>query len=193
VQCSPRHCCSCFLQCKSSLMVVVFLHGGGNRLIKVSNYLAGVRIRQRAWCPAFAPGVLVQRPSAPPILARLPPSARSYALDAERKMGQMLIEAPKAKGTQGQLVGRGVIGGNKSEPPIKPTPTLRDIGLTKRDSSQAQKLARLPASAHARACAAACIPHAQGRAHAPGGIRTSPQHVPQSCAVPVRHSSVFQR
>ena len=74
--------------------------------------------------------------------------ARSYALDAERKMGQMLIEAPKAKGTQGQLRGdvpKGArVGGDKSELPTKPQPpTLHALGLTKRDSSQAQKMARL--------------------------------------------------
>jgi hypothetical protein len=90
----------------------------------------------------------------------------------ERKMGQMLIVAPKAKGSDKggrprQIDGSRVI-------PSKSPPTLHDIGLTKRDSSQAQKLARMPASAHARACAAACIPHAQGRSHAPRGIRHPP-------------------
>jgi ParB family chromosome partitioning protein len=72
--------------------------------------------------------------------------ARSYALDAERKMGQMLIEAPKAKGTQGQPQKgmRGITGGDNREPPVKSPPTLHSLGLTKRDSSQAQKLARLP-------------------------------------------------
>jgi len=73
--------------------------------------------------------------------------ARSYALDAERKMGQLLLEAPKAKGvvTAGSSKGQSgrVTGGNMVKPPVSP-PTLRDIGLTKRDSSQAQKLARLP-------------------------------------------------
>jgi phage N-6-adenine-methyltransferase len=70
--------------------------------------------------------------------------ARSYALDAERKMGQMLIEAPKAKGTR-ERIERTEHGGYKVKPPSNDSPpTLRDIGLTKRDSSQAQKLARLP-------------------------------------------------
>jgi len=70
--------------------------------------------------------------------------ARSYALDAERKMGQMLIDAPKAKGaadgTPGPGRGKnGVTTSNRVSPP-----TLHALGLTKRDSSQAQKLARLP-------------------------------------------------
>jgi len=70
--------------------------------------------------------------------------ARSYALDAERKMGQMLIDAPKAKGTR-ERIERTEHGGYKVKPPSNDAPpTLRDIGLTKRDSSQAQKLARLP-------------------------------------------------
>jgi phage N-6-adenine-methyltransferase len=65
--------------------------------------------------------------------------ARSYALDAERKMGQMLIETPKAR----PAIGSKVIG-DKRVPMKDSRPTLHDIGLTKRDSSQAQKLARLP-------------------------------------------------
>jgi len=69
--------------------------------------------------------------------------ARSYALDAERKMGQMLIEAPKAKGTQGQLRGdvpKGArVGGDKSELPTKPQPpTLHALGLTKREAPKAK-------------------------------------------------------
>ena len=65
--------------------------------------------------------------------------ARSYALDAERKMGQILLETPKAR----PAVGSKVIG-DKRVPMKDSRPTLREIGLTKRDSSQAQKLARLP-------------------------------------------------
>jgi hypothetical protein len=58
VQRSPRQCCSCFLQCKSSLRVVVFLHRGGNRLNRVSNSWAGAGsgggVARTAGCPGGA-------------------------------------------------------------------------------------------------------------------------------------------
>ena len=60
--------------------------------------------------------------------------AKSYALEAERKMGQMLKETERAKGTR--------LGGNVVLPPDD-TPTLADLGLTKRDSVEAQTLAEL--------------------------------------------------
>lgn len=68
--------------------------------------------------------------------------ARSYALEAERKMGQLLAETERNPGTRGQLIGPGVIGGNILQPPM--VPTLADLGLTKRESSDAQRLAALP-------------------------------------------------
>lgn len=67
---------------------------------------------------------------------------RSYALEAERKMGEMLRETERAKGTAG--AGRPKLGGVVTLPP-KQEPTLKDIGLTKRESSQAQQLAAMPA------------------------------------------------
>jgi len=62
-------------------MVVVFLHGGGNRLIKVSNYLAGVRV-WRGWpgrrAARVAPiCVCMHRRTAPTIHAGTIPSAGS--------------------------------------------------------------------------------------------------------------------
>lgn len=48
---------------------------------------------------------------------------------------------PKNEGTKGQLVGRGVIGGTNSEPPIL---TLSDLGLDKKTSKLAQDIAKLP-------------------------------------------------
>ena len=65
-----------------------------------------------------------------------------YALDAERKMGEMLKETERAKGTQ--LAGR-TVGGHVTLPPKPETPTLAEIGVTKRESVEAQRLAALPA------------------------------------------------
>ena len=58
----------------------------------------------------------------------------------------MLAAMPKAKGTRGQLVSRGVIGSTKSEPPINQPPTLDALGITKRLSSEAQKLGEMLAT-----------------------------------------------
>lgn len=62
---------------------------------------------------------------------------------AERQMGEFLKKTPKATGTREQLVGPGRIGGAKEEPP---TPTLAEIGITKKQSARAQKLAEIPAA-----------------------------------------------
>jgi hypothetical protein len=58
--------------------------------------------------------------------------------------GEMLKETPKNEGTKNQLTGRGTIGGSSEEPPIVP-PTLSSIGITKKQSSRAQKLADIDA------------------------------------------------
>ena len=64
--------------------------------------------------------------------------ARSYALDAERKMGQMLIDAPKAKGTR-ERIERTEHGGYKVKPPSNDAPpTLHSLGLTKREAPKAK-------------------------------------------------------
>jgi site-specific DNA-methyltransferase (adenine-specific) len=61
--------------------------------------------------------------------------ARSYALEAERKIGEMLLETDRAKGKRTDLV-----------TPCNQVskPTLSDLGLTKRESSEAQMLASIP-------------------------------------------------
>jgi len=50
---------------------------------------------------------------------------------------------PKNEGSKGQLVSRGIIGGIQKEPPIN-TPTLAEVGLTKKQSSKAANLCALP-------------------------------------------------
>jgi N6-adenosine-specific RNA methylase IME4 len=61
---------------------------------------------------------------------------RSYALEAERKMGEMLVATERAKaGRPAKLV---TAGDQFSEP------TLSDLGLTKRESAEAQRLAAAP-------------------------------------------------
>lgn len=67
--------------------------------------------------------------------------ATEVRLLAERQMGEFLKAMPKNQGTV--LSGRDEFGGTKSEPP-KDVPTLREIGITKKQSSQAQKLADIP-------------------------------------------------
>jgi len=75
------------------------------------------------------------------VLGAVRGSIRSYALEAERKMGQMLAETERATGAPGP--GRG-------KPRTKPVQgftdalPLADLGLTRKESSRAQMLADLP-------------------------------------------------
>ena len=60
---------------------------------------------------------------------------RSYAMEAERRMGEMLAQTERAKGG----------GDQKSDhrlPPVTSDPTLSELGLTKRESAEAQMLAQ---------------------------------------------------
>ena len=66
---------------------------------------------------------------------------RSYALEAERRMGELLASTKRAKGTR--LAGKD-IGGPVVLPPKNEAPTLAELGLTKKESSEAQMLADLP-------------------------------------------------
>jgi DNA modification methylase len=61
--------------------------------------------------------------------------ARSYALEAERKMGEMLLETERGQGKRTDLVTLR----NQVD-----KPTLSDLGITKRESSEAQMLAGIP-------------------------------------------------
>jgi hypothetical protein len=58
-----------------------------------------------------------------------------------RLLGEMLKRAEKASG--GEHGGRARIDGPRREP-SNPTPTLADLGITKKESALAQKVADLP-------------------------------------------------
>ena len=67
---------------------------------------------------------------------RAPTEAEEIRLLAERQMGAFLKAMPKAKGG---WESRG------SEPEPQDAPTLAEIGITKKQSASAQKLADIPA------------------------------------------------
>jgi N6-adenosine-specific RNA methylase IME4 len=67
--------------------------------------------------------------------------AQSYALLAERKLGEMLAATERAKRAPGP--GRGKVG-HPAGPTFIAIPTLSALGLTKRESAEAQILASLP-------------------------------------------------
>jgi hypothetical protein len=59
------------------------------------------------------------------------PDCQSYALEAKRKMGEMLKKTERAKGGNPKLTGNIVF-------PVEPT--LASLGLTTRESAKAQML-----------------------------------------------------
>ena len=70
--------------------------------------------------------------------------AEKITILAEIKLGDVLLATERAKGTRGQLTGD-VVGGTKLKPPTKdPTPTLAELGLSKKEASESQILANLP-------------------------------------------------
>jgi len=69
-------------------------------------------------------------------------NATKIKLRAERRAGEMLRDMEKAKGTAGQ--GRPSLGGATMLPPKDTPPTLAEIGITKRQSSDWQRLASIP-------------------------------------------------
>jgi len=70
--------------------------------------------------------------------------AATVKVEALRKLGEMLQAVPKNKGVEGKAgPGRGKPGTN-SAPGFDDAPTLADLGLTKKESAVAQKLASLP-------------------------------------------------
>ena len=70
--------------------------------------------------------------------------AEELRVRAEIKLGEIQAEQPKAKGTRGQLSGRDASGGAKAEPPEQSAPTLAELGIDKKLSARAQKLAKIP-------------------------------------------------
>jgi len=68
--------------------------------------------------------------------------ARAYAFEAERKLGQMLARTPRAKGA----AAGGTKAGSRSNYTVlrDSVPTLRELGLSRRESAEAQRLAALP-------------------------------------------------
>lgn len=64
--------------------------------------------------------------------------ALSIKVEALRKLGEMLQVAPKNVGAKGSAVP------NRNRANLDATPTLEELGLTKKESAVAQKLAALP-------------------------------------------------
>lgn len=71
-------------------------------------------------------------------------AANVFHMKAKRRLGQILANAPKAKGTKGTAKGKNSSGGIKLEPPEDETPTLSELGISKKTSSRAQILAAIP-------------------------------------------------
>ena len=56
------------------------------------------------------------------------------------KLGEIRANSPKATGTRGQLVSRGVIGATQMTAPINEVPTNAELGITEHESADAQLL-----------------------------------------------------
>jgi N6-adenosine-specific RNA methylase IME4 len=69
--------------------------------------------------------------------------AHEIKIEAQRLLGEFLEQQPKNTGTRSQLKGRDSSGGSQVEPPENTTPTLASAGLTKKESSQAQFVAKI--------------------------------------------------
>lgn len=69
-------------------------------------------------------------------------TAISWSLEAERKLGGMLAEMEKARGTR--TVGGDKRSGGTVVLPPEQSPTLKSLGVTKRESAEAQMIHSLP-------------------------------------------------
>jgi hypothetical protein len=68
--------------------------------------------------------------------------AHALKVEALAGLGELLKKQPKAKGSRGRGPGRGK-GGAVVEPPFNEPPTLAEMGIDKKTSSLAQRLASL--------------------------------------------------
>ena len=73
-----------------------------------------------------------------------PPYQSNSPDDAERKCGELLAQTEKAKG--GEHFKKTT--GNTDEPVVEKPKTLEEMGLTKKQSSNYQKLANVPEEKH---------------------------------------------
>ena len=94
---------------------------------------------------------------------------KSVKLQAERKLGEILAAMPKNKGMAGS-----VVTGSTREPVKDTTPTLADLGIDKKVSARARKLAALPAEQFA-AVVAGDVPVSRVVASKPSSARRAPQ------------------
>jgi len=92
--------------------------------------------------------------------------AKSVKLQAERKLGEILAAMPKNEGAKGI--------GTSAVPIANRTPTLADLGIDKKLSARAQKLAALPAEQFA-AVVAGDVPVSRVVASKPSSARRAPQ------------------
>ena len=76
-------------------------------------------------------------------MAKVGQHAKSLRLQAERRLGEILRDMPKATGAKGNPGGQGaqVV---RFQDGTTQTPTLADIGIDKKTSMRAQRLAALP-------------------------------------------------
>ena len=72
-------------------------------------------------------------------------SATEIRKRAERRAGEILREMEKNKGSRSQLQSDVPVGGRAPTPPTDPTPTLKEIGVTKAQSARWQQLAAMTA------------------------------------------------
>lgn len=109
--------------------------------------------------------------------------AKSVKLQAERKLGEILAAMPKNKGMAGS-----VVTGSTREPVKDTTPTLADLGIDKKVSARARKLAALPAEQFA-AVVAGDVPVSRVVASKPALSRRAPQ---RTKAAEARREAVSQ-